>query len=190
MATKKYFFPHGCFSIRDGSEIRFWEDKWLGNTTLREQYPALYNIVCYKEDTLAKVMGSNPPQVTFRRDLIGARLVSWNALLQRLENVHLTQGSDEFRWNLTENHRFSVNSMYSALIQPVEPVVNNKMIWKMKIPLKTKVFAWFLRKGVILTKDNLARRNWQGNKKCVYCHHYETINHLFCLLDLYDQTSK
>jgi hypothetical protein len=157
MVTKKYFFPHGCFSIRDGSEIRFWEDKWLGNTTLREQYPALYNIVRYKEDTLAKIMGSNQPQVTFRRDLIGARLVSWNALLQRLENLHLTQGSDEFRWNLTENHRFSVISMYSALIQPIEPIVNNKMIWKMKIPLKTKVFAWYLRKGVILTKDNLAR---------------------------------
>jgi hypothetical protein len=36
MATKKHFFPHGCFSIGDGSEIRFWEDKWLGTTTLRE----------------------------------------------------------------------------------------------------------------------------------------------------------
>jgi hypothetical protein len=22
------------FSIKDGSEIRFWEDRWLGNTTL------------------------------------------------------------------------------------------------------------------------------------------------------------
>jgi hypothetical protein len=34
MATKKYFFGHGSFFIRDGSEIQFWEDKWLGNTTL------------------------------------------------------------------------------------------------------------------------------------------------------------
>ena len=45
MATKKFFFQHGSFSIRDGSEIRFWEDKWLGQSTLREQYPALYTIV-------------------------------------------------------------------------------------------------------------------------------------------------
>jgi hypothetical protein len=36
MAAKKYFFGLGSFSIRDGSEIRFWEDKWLGNATLRE----------------------------------------------------------------------------------------------------------------------------------------------------------
>jgi hypothetical protein len=36
MATKKFFFSLGSFSIKDGSEIRFWEDKWLGNATLRE----------------------------------------------------------------------------------------------------------------------------------------------------------
>jgi hypothetical protein len=36
MATKKHFFGHGNFSIKDGSEVRFWEDKWLGTTTLRE----------------------------------------------------------------------------------------------------------------------------------------------------------
>jgi hypothetical protein len=53
MATKKFFFGHGSFLIRDGSEIRFWEDKWLGNTSLREQYPALYAIVCNKGDTLS-----------------------------------------------------------------------------------------------------------------------------------------
>ena len=29
MATKKFFFRFGKFAIRDGSEIRFWEDKWL-----------------------------------------------------------------------------------------------------------------------------------------------------------------
>ena len=49
----------------------------------------------------------------------------------------------------------------------------------MKIPLKTKNFAWYLRKGVILTKDNLAKRNWQGSPKCCFYHHDETISHLF-----------
>jgi hypothetical protein len=45
MAMKKFFFRLGSFSIKDRSEIRFWEDRWLGNTTLREQYSVLYNIV-------------------------------------------------------------------------------------------------------------------------------------------------
>jgi hypothetical protein len=49
----------------------------------------------------------------------------------------------------------------------------------MKIPLKTKIFAWYLRRGVILTKDNLVKRNWHGSTICVFCHHDETIKHLF-----------
>jgi hypothetical protein len=76
MATKKYFFPYGSFSIRDGSEIRFWEDIWLGTTTLQEHYHALYNIVCHKSDTLQKVMETSPPSMTFRQDLIRPRLAS------------------------------------------------------------------------------------------------------------------
>jgi hypothetical protein len=81
MATKKFFFGLGSFFIEDGSEIRFWDDKWLGNATLWEQYPALYSIVRHKCDTLAKVLEFSPPSVTFRRDLYGQRLVDWNVLL-------------------------------------------------------------------------------------------------------------
>jgi hypothetical protein len=81
MATKKFFFGMGSFSIKDGSEIRLWADKWLGNATLREQYQVLDSIVRHKGDTIAKVMETSPPNVAFRRDLSGQRLVSWNALL-------------------------------------------------------------------------------------------------------------
>jgi hypothetical protein len=61
---------------------------------------ALYSIVCHKGDTIAKVMVNSPPIVTFRRDLSGQRLVSWNALLQCSANVQLQDGSDVFSWNL------------------------------------------------------------------------------------------
>ena len=100
----------------------------LGTTTLREQYPAIYDIVLgrHKSDTLATVLEAFPPNVTFRRDIVGSRLASWNELLQRLALVNLTQGTDEFRLNLQSNGKFSVDSMYKALIQPDIPVDNNK----------------------------------------------------------------
>src|SRR4051812_28198619 len=73
-----------------------------------------------------------------------------------------------------------ISKLYKALIQPDIPVDDdNSKIWKIKIPLKTKIFAWYLRKGVILTKDNLVKRNWHGSKQCVFCHQDETIRHLF-----------
>jgi hypothetical protein len=87
MASKKIFFRHGTFSINDGSLIRFWEDIWLDNAPLREQYPALYNIVHHKGDTIAKVMATSPPDETFRRDLLGPRLAASNTLMQHLETV-------------------------------------------------------------------------------------------------------
>jgi hypothetical protein len=128
MATKKHFFGHGKFLIKDGSEVRFWEDKWLGTTTLREQYLALYDIVCYKGDTIAHVLESNPPNVAVRRNLYGPRLVSWGNLLQRLASVQLTVGRDEFQWNLYENGKFSVAFMYNTLISSDLPVLDNKKI--------------------------------------------------------------
>jgi hypothetical protein len=148
MAIKKFFFSLGTFSIKDGSEIRFWEDRWLGATSLREQYPVLCNIMRYKGDTIAKVLESSPSNVLFRRDLLGQRLLSWNALLLHLANIHLQPGHDEFRWNLHENGKLSVASMYNALIQPDIPfdkVINNRL-WKLKIPLRIKLFGWYLRK--------------------------------------------
>jgi hypothetical protein len=53
--------------------------------------------------------------------------------------------------------------MYLALI------LNNRVrhdltIWKLKVPLKIKSFLQYLKRGAALTKDNLSRRNWRGEK--------------------------
>ena len=55
----------------------------------------------------------------------------------------------------------------------------NKKPWKSKIPLKVKICMWYLRKEVVLTKDNLTRHNRQKSKKCCFCTHDETIKHLY-----------
>jgi len=41
-------------------------------------------------------------------------------------------------------------------------MAQNLIFWRLKLQLK--VFIWLLHKGVILTKDNLIRRRWQGSK--------------------------
>ena len=38
---------------------------------------------------------------------------------------------------------------------------------------------WLLARKSILTRDNLLRRGWKGDKHCVLCGKDETIDHLF-----------
>jgi hypothetical protein len=68
---------------------------------------------------------------------------------------------------LHQNGNFSVKSMYLALISD-NRVRLNSTIWKLKVPLKIKIFLWYLERGVIFTKDNLIQRNWWAGKHCVF----------------------
>ena len=97
MKVKRDFLRFGNFVIKDRSQVRFWEDIWLGNSPLREQYPQLYNIVRKKQDMVAEVLRTPSPNLSWRRDLIGSKLVMWNNLVSRLANVVLTHDRDEFK---------------------------------------------------------------------------------------------
>jgi hypothetical protein len=97
--------------------------------------------------------------------LFGPRLISWEALLQRLANIQLTYRKDEFRWNLHENGKLLVASMYNALVETDLPVDRNKKTWKMKIPQKTKnmhgicVKELFLLKIIFFSKTGIKVRH-------------------------------
>jgi hypothetical protein len=76
----------------------------------------------------------------------------------KLINIRLADRPDIFKWSLNFNGQFSVNSIYQAFID-TNVVLNNSYLWKIKIPLKIKVFIWLLYRESILTKDNLVKRN-------------------------------
>jgi hypothetical protein len=171
MATKKFFFPYGAFSIHDGSKIRFGRiNGWVTPLSLNS---IMLCTTLRTTKARCSLRCSKPPHqnVMFRQDLVGP--------LQHLTLVHLTQGKDEFRWNLHQSDLFSLDSMYKSLIKLHALVDNNRNIWKMNIPLKVNVFVWYLHRGVILTKENLAKQNWHGCKTCVFYHQDEIIKQLF-----------
>jgi hypothetical protein len=55
---------------------------------------------------------------------------------------------------------------------------NNNRIWKAKIPEKIKIFMWLVEQQAIVTKDNMVKRRWQGDPRCVFCGAFETPDHL------------
>jgi hypothetical protein len=72
----------------------------------------------------------------------------------------------------------SVKSLYLGLMNDHTPFLR-KYLWMIKVPLKIRSFMWFLFRRVLLTKDNLAKRNWVGSKKCCHCDQDKIIQHIF-----------
>jgi hypothetical protein len=169
MGVKNEFFNRGSFCVGDGTGTRFWEDTWLGDTSLANQYPTLYNIVRTKDILVADVLSHNPLNIRFNRILIGEKWDAWIHLVTRLMNIQLNDEPDRFKWHLTTTGLFTVKSMYADYMNG-HTVFLKKYLWKIKVPLKIRIFMWFVYNKVILTKDNLAKRHWIGCTKCVFSH--------------------
>jgi hypothetical protein len=116
MKVKNSFLSLGHFKLNNGMNIGFWEDMWLGNFTLQQQYPSLYTITCWKNVSVASIFGTIPINISFRRGLVGNNLTLWHRLVARMAHSRLNDEKDKFIWDLLQNDLFSVNSMYKAFI--------------------------------------------------------------------------
>ena len=163
MKVKDDFMQWMSFKIQNGEQTRLWEDNWLGNTSLKLQYLNLYNLAYHKHDIFHKVLNTTPLNVSFRRNLQGNNLRDCLQVVSKVVHVEPMQGHGICIWTLQQNGLFFVHFMYLELKDDsIVPI--NRPLWKLKIPLKVKVFIWLLHRGVILTKDNLAKRHWQGTQ--------------------------
>ena len=147
---------------------------------LSRTYPNLHNIVRNKYATVATKFTRAAVNVSFRRSLIGNKLNEWHNLVASIAHINLLEGSSQFLWGLYSNVIFFGQAMYSFLVSNSSKVPQD--IWRVRVPLKINVFLYFLeRKVIILTKDNLDKRNWHGRKAFGFCSKSESIQHLFLL---------
>ena len=116
MKIKDEVFANGSFIIKDGSETRFWDDIWEGQMPFKDKYPSLYKDVCDPHATVAGVKATRPLNLFFRRVFVDNKLVEWQKLVAQIANVQLVDGSDTFRWNLTNSVSFTVRSLYLHLL--------------------------------------------------------------------------
>jgi len=77
-------------------------------------------------------------------------------------NTNTNDGLDIFFWQLHKNEVFSVKSMYNFLVNNGVKVSAGNLTYEGVTKIKT--FLWYLKKEVILTKDTLAKRRWNGSR--------------------------
>ena len=119
IGVKDQFLNFGKFKLNSGSQITFWEDKWLGTQALKFQYPNLFNIVRKKHGTL-QIHSKSP----LGEHLVGSKLIYWHSFVSNLAHINLNEGMNLFVWNLHNNGLFTVKSMYNHLVN------NNTLLTK------------------------------------------------------------
>ena len=67
---------------------------------------------------MAEVLSSGTPNLSWRRDLIGSKLILWNNHAARLANITLNHERDDFKWNLNQAGIFTVKSHYLGSEHP------------------------------------------------------------------------
>ena len=65
---------------------------------------------------MADVLNSTPLNVSFRRALVGNKLLEWQSLVARVAFINLNEGLGTSVWNLNNNGLFSVKFMYKYLV--------------------------------------------------------------------------
>jgi hypothetical protein len=82
----------------------------------------------------------------------------WYNLAQKLNEVVMNESMDAAVWKWAASKKITVKSVYDHLTKNDNgPAFKN--IWKSKLPEKIRIFMWFLAQRVVLTKDNMLRKN-------------------------------
>lgn len=63
------FSQHKQFAVGKGHHVRFWKDKWLCNTILMDDCPALIQLACHPDSSKSQNRDGTIWSIMFRRNL-------------------------------------------------------------------------------------------------------------------------
>jgi hypothetical protein len=180
------FSKQTAFSVGGGNRIKFWFDKWCGDTPLKDLFPLLFDCASNQDASIESVMSSpissNPGtwNISFVRDFNDGELpviVSFFKFLHPL--FPRRERLDAMVWKPRNSGQFDVRSFYCALQAPNRTKFPWKGIWGVKAPRRLSFFIWTAARGKILTYDNLMKRGHILAGWCCLCkNHWETGDHL------------
>lgn len=140
------FHKHVRFKVGDGLRIRFWEDIWVGNSTLVDWFPLLYRVAGSKNKSISSIRNSNffIRLGGFLKNLNERELEQVSNLINLLDSVYLRPSRVDKRvWHLDNSGLYSYKSMFKKLISNSLDLQASSFsfVWKSYCPMKVKVFT-------------------------------------------------
>lgn len=126
--------------VNDGSNTKFWEQVWIGDFPLIDQFSRLYRISTQKDALIAEILGN----LQFRepvREWEMQDLAMFNDLLETVQLHDSNPGCLQWRWSKDCN--FSVKSVYSKWEDchfSEKKLLDSS--WKSNCPPKVELFSW------------------------------------------------
>ncbi|KAG9446327.1 hypothetical protein H6P81_012455 [Aristolochia fimbriata] len=141
-----------------GDRTSFWDDLWIGDTTLKAKFPQLFTQLRDQEAVEVAEMD---------------RLISTARLDQNQE--------DKMLWIPTTEGRFTVKTTYEALANSnASDTHPSYLAWTLKGPPKAQFLLWVALHKKMLTRENLSRRGMTlQTTLCPVCGlTTETVDHI------------
>jgi hypothetical protein len=116
----RVFSSHTKFDPGDGFKIKFWDDVWCGEASLKEAFPDIYNIASAKDASIAENMdfmgGTIQWNVSFFRLVHDWELEVLTSLYTLLYSHRMRrEGEDKIWWVPSKKGKFDVRSFYNIL---------------------------------------------------------------------------
>lgn len=171
-AIKEMFWKYIRFHLGSGVSIRFWEDIWVGDSPLKDNFLNIFRLAldprasvsnCFDASRWVWDLGlcRNP------NDWEVGELIRMLGLLGNFEPIH--NGLDRWIWILNREGKFNSKSFYEETLNVLTSVIPFKGIWNAKIPSKVFFFIWTTFLNKILALNHLQSRGWNLVNRCILC---------------------
>ena len=169
----------------EGTRIRFWHDRWIGDNTLKDLYPELYVCSAANDACISEVLWI-PKEGTVRvwdlrfyRVFKDWELAASYSLLQFIQtSIPWGDRRDTLWWRLKGDGKFDTRSYYHAIRDTPNSLFPWKGVWKPKIPKRVAFSLWTAAYDRTLTLDNLMLKGCPlANQCCMCCCEGESMDH-------------
>ncbi|GJV30157.1 RNA-directed DNA polymerase, eukaryota, reverse transcriptase zinc-binding domain protein [Tanacetum coccineum] len=169
-------------NVANGETTSFWEETWLGDSTLKHAYPRLYSLELNKHISVASKFSGGSLIASFRRPPRGG--VESDQLQQLISDtslVTLNNANDRWTWRLDSSRVFSVKPVREFIDDSFLPKADSCTRWVKYVPIKINIFAWKVSLDKLLSRLNLSLRGLEiPSILCPICSvAVESTSHLF-----------
>lgn len=168
--------------VQAGDTAVFWSDEWNGKI-MQKEFLRLHSFALDTNLSVKEVVGTFDRTQLFFLPLSHQAFSEFQAMELVLSQVQLNDTGRDCWTTVWKDGTYSSSLYYKHCFREVVASPIYAWIWKSKVLLRIKVFAWLMVSDRLNTREMIKRRNWklEGTDHCVLCptQTTETWMHLF-----------